>query len=310
MSSSKFSRRLFVITAGLATTTPFMTFGKTTERQIEGGLGGTGIVGLLTGLGSLYINGNYLLTDQGTMFSDAFGRLRESDLSEGMSLTVEAGQDRDTNLIARRVHVTYPLVGAISSIKNSRRTLVVNGIEVSLPSALRRFKLGDHVAVSGLWRGDRVIGSKVQSARSAQDLVAGVASRSSSRMTIGSVRFRGTTALALRDGSFATAIGKFDPKTGEIKDPTIIKDRFTGAAGPLTTLSIEGYLEPIKRRPGYRISGLGHSFAQNLALGRYAGTRVLFTGPYDGKFATDRATVLPEAKTQRRQILQRLLDTK
>lgn len=283
------------VAVGLATRAP----GQSTERQIEGGIGGTGIVGVLTEFGSLYINGNRVLVDDATVYTDGFGPLPANALRVGDSLTVEA---TGTPLNARRVHVTHPLVGAISEIDQNR--IVVNGVQVALASAPRGFGQGDRVAVSGLWRGGMVEASGLSPARSAQDLVSGDLSHNGLRNFIGSVPVRGGGVGRTATASFVTAVGTYSE--GQFIATTAIEGRFTGAAGPLERLSIEGYLEPIRQAPGYRISGLGHSFDRNLQLAPFAEGRVLFSGPYTGAFVAQEAVILPNSAAQRKRLLRQM----
>ena len=72
---------------------------------------------------------------------------------------------------------------------------------------------------------------------------------------------------------------------------------------PLTFLSVEGFLDPVPTAPGYRLSGLGHSFAPGLQLDRYAGHRTLFQGDYTGRFDASRGLILPENLAARRAVL-------
>ncbi|MEO1512732.1 MAG: hypothetical protein AAFU70_11715, partial [Planctomycetota bacterium] len=84
--------------------------------------------------------------------------------------------------------------------------------------------------------------------------------------------------------------------------------RFTGAAGPLEQLSVEGYLEPSSKAPGFALSGLGHSFDPDARLEPFAEGRALFEGPYTGDFAVDLALALPEGVAARRAALPAGLD--
>ncbi len=308
MTASKLTRRM-ILGAGAAASVlgmgGYVPQLLAQSRDVEGGIGGTGIVGLLNEFGSLYINGLYVQTDDNTDYSDGFGKLAKSNLSLGNSLTVEARNTAD-GLVAHRVHVTYPIVGLVSSVRDAGQTLRVNGVTVRLTKANRRVSVGDRMAVSGLWRGQTVIASQLSPARSKQDLISGDVIRTRGATFIGGIRVRGGGVAQAPTGSFATALGTFDPQASEFSARQTIVGRFFGAAGPLQALSIEGYLDPINRAPGYRVSGLGHSFERTLQLDKFANSRVLFAGPYTGKFAARSATVLPENTRQRLQVLRGL----
>lgn len=98
---------------------------------IQGGIGGTGIVGILTEFGSLIVASRRVATDGQTTYSDGFGDVRASDITIGDSLTVEAGGRTDMQT-AQRVHVTHPLVGEITAIANSGRELTILETTVKL----------------------------------------------------------------------------------------------------------------------------------------------------------------------------------
>lgn len=280
-------------------------FAQSSQKEVEGGIGGTGIVGILSEFGSIRINGMRVLTGADTEFTDGFGKIRERDLGVGDSLTVEASPSGN-DMIARRVHVTYPLVGVISDVAADKTSITVNGVTVALPGGLGRFSTGDRVAISGLWREQQVVASRIVGAQSNNDLVSGDVIRRKGARGIGGVTVKGAGIARTKLASFATAIGRFDDDKGIFRAETVTEGRFTGAAGPLQQLSIEGYLEPINAAPGYKISGLGHSFDRKLSLGAFADTRVLFAGPYTGLFKAEAATVLPEDATARKRILQQI----
>jgi hypothetical protein len=284
---------------------PHVAWPQGQEREAEGGIGGTGIVGVLTDFGSLIVAGAMVETDESTRFTDGFGAIAEAQLNVGDSLTIEATGPRE-GLVARRVHVTHPLVGAVSAVSPDGRRLVVNGINVDAGSTRTTIALGQRVAVSGLWRANRVVASRIAPTSRSLDLVSGDVLRGFGATRIGGVDVRGQGVSGLTSGSFATAIGRYDPSRGRLQADRIERERFFGAAGPLGQLYIEGYLEPTSTAPGYRIAGLGHSFERNLSLEAYQDSRVLFTGPYTGKFAASRAYVLPEALAARRRVLRDL----
>lgn len=273
------------------------------ERQSEGGIGGTGIVGISTEAGALVVAGSRLATDGQTFVSDGFGRIGLADVLQGESLTVEAEGAPDA-LIARRIHVTHPLVGAIESIAADGTMLRVNGTQVRV-ARLRGLRVGDRVAVSGLWRGGSVVASAVRPTDKSIDLMSGAVSRQGQSI-IGRTRLGGQGSQTLLDGGFATVTGRYNTNSGVFDAEQSVRDRFTGAAGPLVRLAIEGYLEPVPSAPGYTVSGLGHSFERNLDLAPYADTRVLFRGGYTGKFAATEALILPEDAAQRRALLRTL----
>jgi hypothetical protein len=272
-------------------------------RDAEGGIGGTGIVGVLTGFGSLIVAGTRVSQDPETRYLNAFGRMGPGDLAIGHSLTVEAVRAGGA-LVARRVQVAYPLIGRITRLMP--QGFVVNGVPV-IWTGRAAAATGDRVAVSGLWRGNSVVASRVDPAPArAADLIAGDFIRDRNGGGIGGVTLRGRGLAGAADGDYATCRGRFDTAAATFRVYLVDVGRFTGAAGALQHLKVEGFLTPSDTAPGYRLAGLGHSFERDLVLEPFARARALFEGPYTGRFAADRATRLPEARAERHALLRRL----
>lgn len=277
--------------------------GDTPRAPAEGGIGGTGIVGIVTALGSVRINGLRVGLAPETLIADAFGPRRATALRPGMSLTLEAAGPAD-RLVARRVRIDQPLIGRIGRMSRDGRVLRVLGVRVLLePGVNAPVETGDRVAVSGLWRGREVVASRID--RLGQDgpsVIAGEVGAAGRWPAIAGV----TLALlgeaeAPAPGTYATAVG--EERDGVLVVSALEAGRFTGAAGPLERLSVEGYLEPVATAPGYAVSGLGHSFDPAARLAPLAGTRAVFAGPYTGDFAVETALPLPDAPNPRARLL-------
>ncbi|MEM9011004.1 MAG: DUF5666 domain-containing protein [Pseudomonadota bacterium] len=271
----------------------------------QGGIGGTGIVGTLTDLGSLRVNGLRIATDAETAFSGPFGAIDATEVMVGDSLTIEASTT-EAGLRAQRVHLTQPLVGPVEAISADGRQLRILGIDVVLePGAEMRARPGLRVAVSGIWRGPRVVASRVVPAeRGSVSAVAGVFAAGAG--SVGGVPVHGLEAVlppggAPDDGSFVTVLG-YDTDGG-LTATNLSAGRFFNAAGPLASLSVEGYLDPIEAAPGYTVAGLGHSFDRRAELAAFAADRTLFLGPYTGTFDVARGVRLPQDLAARRAFL-------
>lgn len=291
------------------------------KRPAEGGIGGTGIVGTLTGFGSLLINGLRVELPRDALLSDAFGPVEAGALSLEQALTVEAaagpaGPDGALSLQARRVHITDPLIGKVAAISPDGRRFVVNGTAVTLAPGLTPLQAGSEdglgrVVVSGIWRAGGVVATRLDPAPDralGRDLLAGVLRRSGpSGVSIEASPIRlPAGAAAPEPGSFVTLTGQYLAQPGLFLADAMVVGRFTGAAGALTQLSVEGYLDPVQTAPGYVLAGLGHSFDAAAQLTALAARRSLFTGPYTGTFDVDRAVPLPEAAEPRHSLLEEL----
>lgn len=288
------------------------------DRPSEGGIGGTGIIGILNDPATLSINGLDLAAAPDLEVRDVFGQRQLADLAAGQALNVEAYSDADGMLVARSIGVTYPLIGPIDVVTdNGFRVL---GVEVAVepgapivgPDGVEFVPApGQQVAVSGVWRADDVVATRVDLLDTTAMPVV-IAGEVKPGQTPDSVRL-GTVELALpagapspRVGSFVTAIG--EAQGGVLSVERLEAGRFAGSVAPLTRLSVEGYLEPITIAPGYAIAGLGHSFDDEAVLDALASSRALYVGPYDGDFRVALGLRLPEGFDARRTLLASLND--
>lgn len=270
----------------------------------EGGIGGTGIVGLLTSVAPLSINGLTLVEGADTLFRDAFGRIAPASLRPGQTVTILARVGRDAPPRAVLVDRTTPLIG---TLQRTGAGLSVNGVQVRPePGLAVAAEPGARVAVSGLWDGNMVVASRIDPApEGAPDVIAGTLERGLTGNRIAGVPVARTSGpIRIPDHGFGTFIGRY--ADGGFAISQISAGRFQGqGARSLRELLVEGYLEPADRSPGFRVAGLGHSFDAAARLAPVAGERVLFEGPYRDTFRVETGLVLPEDAGARRRLLSR-----
>ena len=261
--------------------------GRGPSDPIEGGIGGTGIVGLITDEARLLVNGRPLEVTPRTRL--------EAPVRLGQAVEVEA-QVRDGAVVASRLRDASPLVGRLVA---GPVGLSVNGVAVRPePDAIRGAAPGARVAVSGLWRGDAVVAARLDPATAGPDILAGVIEDGA----VGGTPVRPPRWGRLPpSGTFARLAGRYEG--GAFVAAEIERGRFPGLGGSLRRLSVEGYLEPRARAPGYALSGLGHSFDRGARLGPLAGTRAVIEGPYRGTFRASLGLPLPEGLARRRAVL-------
>ena len=276
--------------------------GREGRNPAEGGIGGTGIVGLVTDFSSLIVNGLKVETTPATAFTTALGRTSEAAIARGDALTIEAST-RGGRLFADRAHVTHPVIGQVLGVTTDGLIAFVSGIRVFLePQTQGRVQFGDRIAVSGLWRGGDVVASRIARVDTDQDVIAGEARIVNGILFIGDLPIRPMGFGApVASGQFATVYGRYS--NGAMTPSRLVPGRFVGASGDLGRLSIEGYLAPSDTAPGFRVAGLGHSFARDINLAPFAAQRTLFEGDYSGLFAADRALSLPDDFEARRALL-------
>ncbi|MEO1193849.1 MAG: DUF5666 domain-containing protein [Pseudomonadota bacterium] len=299
---------------------PPLTTGGRADRPAEGGIGGTGIVGTLLseGLGPnrLAINGLQVMAPDDLQVADALGVKSLAALQPGHAVTLEAETLDDGTLLARAATLVQPLSGEIEAVTPGGFQVLGNEVILD-PGAILLTQdgqpltptIGQRVAVSGLWRDQsRVVATRVdEQPADAADVIAAVVREAESGVTLGGVPL----VLPLGEqppaaGSYATAVGRLTG--GRLMTSRLGAGRFSGLAGPLTRLSVEGYLEPVAAAPGYIVADLGHSFDPKAKLAPFAKERALFTGPYTGDFAVAFALPLPEAVSARTTLLAQVQD--
>ena len=293
--------------AGLLAGVAFPARGETERPPAEGGLGGTGIVGTLMGFGSLLVNGLRVETDASTAYSSTLGAFDPQTLAIGQTLTIEAATE-GAGLVAKRVHVTYPVVGRAEVLAGAGRLRVAGIDVVAEPDGMTAVRPGTRVLVSGVWRDDVVVAGRIDPAPDVStSAIAGAVRRDprTGRLSLGGRPLQLAAGIETpEDGSFVTVRGR--ALGNRFVADELVPGRFTGAAGPLVRLSVDGYLEPITAPPRYEIAGFGHSFDADAELAPFRNVRALFRGPYVGTFAVETGIILPEAFQARQALMEQL----
>ncbi|MEO1293797.1 MAG: hypothetical protein AAFV62_13400 [Pseudomonadota bacterium] len=176
----------------------------------EGGIGGTGIVGTITGFGSIRVNGFRVeMPDAAPVFS-VLGDRRFDSIALGETVAVIARGEAEAAVSGQAASLRFPVIGTVSEFKGL--TMRVLGVPVLLETGaaivapgkdggLRPGVIGDgdRVAVSGLWRGSMVVASRVEVLPREQTIsgTAGILRRSAD----GRFRIGGTPILIAPDVS-------------------------------------------------------------------------------------------------------------
>ena len=228
--------------------------GRIADRGIGGtgapladrGIGGTGIVGVITGFGSVCVNGQEVGLDGATPVAvDAAGS-DASALRAGQLAVVEAG-GANGSLLARSVLVRHEVSGPVESATPGR--LRVAGQDVTLTEetwVVRPPAVGDWVAVSGLVRPDGVVeATRVDPRLPGPVLVHGVLRRENGRLRIGALPVAPVPATAALVGQEVTASGVL--LGAELQPDTIEPDRLLADPGGyfgagVTALLVEGFV--------------------------------------------------------------------
>ncbi len=125
----------------------------------EGGILGTGILGNVTALGSIYVNGQHVNFDADFPVTGGFGPMMARDLLPGDTVAVVAVPEGDA-WRATSIRRMVPLMGPVAQISGNE--IHVLGNLVVAERDLGDLSVGDWVAVSGLWKGKTVMASRIE----------------------------------------------------------------------------------------------------------------------------------------------------
>jgi len=213
-------------------------------------------------------------------------------MAPGQVLTI-AARKGSGSITASDISIDYALVG---ELRRAGATASVNGVPlIGWKSALGHGAAGKRVAVSGVWTSFGVRPSRIDPAQHGQDLIAGTFDEGK----IGDATLDAAGPLP-NNGTYAVAYGR--AKHGSFAVERFYSGRF-GADQNLGFLSVDGYLESSQSAPGFRIAGLGHSFAKDLQLEEIGQRRAVYFGPYSGRFDARRGYIVPDEFNARQKIL-------
>lgn len=265
--------RLLAASASMLALSDRMAGGQTNDRGIGGtgapgavseenqdrGIGGTGVVGTIRKFGSIYVNGLRITYPKNVAVRVDGQSAHLSQLKIGQVVHVVATH-RNGVYTTRAIDVFSEVVGSVDSVSEDR--LVVLGQDVVVPHAARRFRwrVGDHVAVSGLRRPDGIIvASLIEPRAGSMERVAGpVVQASDGSLRIGSLRLMGVDA---------TLVGRRASLSGEIIDGAFSvreqRDEFADIHANTRTVLIESYIENVdgilRAGDGYSIVNHGNA---------------------------------------------------
>lgn len=250
MTAQPITKFLFVVALITLSLTPLATAEEDPDR--EGGLTGTGIVGEITALGSIVVNGQRITFAPDQEVANAVALTQAADLLPGDIVAVAvtpAAQDWGAVAI-RQVHA---LVGPVSAASAGEFTLLDVAVQWQGPSPA----VGDWIAVSGFWTGDGVIATRVQpiAPRGTAQIVGSYGAD-----TAGAATKVGTLTLDLPLLQHASE-GDVIEVTGTIADGQLsVTDIKLGLFDmPVSVVLAEGYLTDIAPSGHYTVAGSGLS---------------------------------------------------
>ena len=263
-------------------------FSDAVRRVADHGIGGTGIFGTITGLGSVLVNGLTVEFDQETVITNDGVLVAAAALAVGQVVSIEAGS-RDGGLQARSIAITNAVSGPITAIAASGsqievlgQTVTVNSASLKTPAPIN-LSAGQWVTVSGLRNAQGTIVASRVSRRAAGGRISvrgPVTARTTNGFTIGRLSvFAPGVAHTIEQGRTALAVGALTSaglRAAQIKVASeVLFD------GNISRLSIEGF---VGRRESQRIniSGIQISVTDATAVQGREGNQL---------FPNDRVTV-------------------
>ncbi|PNG27202.1 DUF5666 domain-containing protein [Methylocella silvestris] len=222
------------------------------EKESDRGIGGTGVIGTIRKFGSIIVNDLRIAYPKDAIVRIDGETASASQLKIGHVVRIVA-LDVGGQLSTRRINVTSEAVGRIESADANKLTVLGQKVALSgLPKTARRtWKVGDHIAVSGLRRPDGVIAASLIEPRASdlQQVAGPIDVAADGTPTIGGLKLanldptlvgqRAVLRGALAGGSF---------KVTEGRDEAML-------LGGVRKLSVEAYVE--RTRDGLRLgSGL------------------------------------------------------
>ncbi len=221
-----------------------------TER--EGGLTGTGIIGEITALGSIIVNGQRISLAPDLPVSSVVGPKRADTLVPGdvVAVAVRPGNEDWT---AETITEIHPLVGPVSALGEGQFSVL--GVNILWPGAAP--SIGQWVAVSGFWARQDVIATRVQLIAPRSTVSIQGSYHLSSEGIVPSV---GALALSIdplqhaREGDVIRVTGTLNGTQIEVTDVYLgLFDR------PVSLILAEGYLTDIAPSGHYAVAGTGLS---------------------------------------------------
>ncbi|WP_029933542.1 DUF5666 domain-containing protein [Thiomicrospira pelophila] len=114
----------------------------------DSGFGGTGVIGVVTGFGSIWVNGLHIKLDQQTQVSSQTEAFDLDQLEIGHQVSVKL---RDNSDLAERVEVFWPIQGPINQVDKDNQTIQVLGQTIQLDQhtqGLEQLKVGEFVRIN------------------------------------------------------------------------------------------------------------------------------------------------------------------
>lgn len=191
-----------------------------TGLEANSGIGGTGIVGIITGFGSICVNGLEILYFTDTPVDLDGNKISSEALSIGQVVAVRA-HGKEQSLVAHEIHAFNQITGPITAIDASAKKIKVMGQSVNANNAqINSMQVGQWVSVSGLRNDDGSIeASRIdQIAERKIARIVGNLSMQGNKVYVGSTKIDGMSKMSSNSNADARLTGVWDGNTFNVKD--------------------------------------------------------------------------------------------
>ena len=212
-----------------------------------GATGGTGIVGVITGFGSIFVDGLEIGYDAKTPVDIDGASGSATALRAGQVVAIEA-EGPPSALRAQSVAVRYQVSGPVDALNESGRMLRVAGQSVAIDNSLpgsASLHPGAWVAVSGLRRPDgTIVATRIDPRPAGPVSVRGLLVRGPGGLGIGGLHLAPAPGLAGLDGQYVRvsgsyADGRLTPRS--IAPDRVASDPFAHFGSHVRRLVVESY---------------------------------------------------------------------
>lgn len=217
------------------------------------GIGGTGIVGIITGFGSVWVNGVEVQYDAKTQVAENAATANSNDLAVGDVVVIEASGS-DNALQASKISVVNAVEGQVSVADNAGGKLRVLGQTVIITAKTitgdkqergnaMPIQPNDHIKVSGLRLANgEIVASRIErAAADAEPSVVGpITAINGSVVSVYGLQINVAAADKLRVGQEITATGPL--KDGQMSAREITPSPATQLYGHAEHINIQGYV--------------------------------------------------------------------
>ena len=244
--------------------------GGTGSQAATDGIGGTGIIGVITDFGSIWVNGIRVQYNETTPVH-AFGKRVTSDqLALGQVVAVEATSS-ENSVQARQITVLNVVTGPVGEINLQQNQITILGQAVRVTPethnvALRDLKIGSHVRISGL-RETRgiIVATRIDPApRDVIEVSGRVDKLVNNGFSIALLSVSATSITGLEVGREVRVSGTWDGQSLHAQQLKV--EPILPFNGKFEQLSLQGYVSTVNKSERIRLGAAEIVIPSNLAV--------------------------------------------